>query len=57
VLPASLPVVLPDGSIGRPGTRVPRRPTTVVSSPSASTQALGPGGGLPWADLPRRRSS
>jgi penicillin-binding protein 2 len=57
VLPATLPVVLPDGSIGRPGTRVPHRPTTVVSSPSPSTQALGPVGGLPWADLPRRRSS
>ena len=54
-LPTKLPVVMPDGSIGRPGTVVPRRPTTVVASPSA-TQALGPAP-LPWADVPRRRSS
>ncbi|HUR52465.1 MAG TPA: penicillin-binding transpeptidase domain-containing protein, partial [Mycobacteriales bacterium] len=52
-LPTKLPVVMPDGSIGRPGTVVPRRPTTVVASPP-STQALGP---LPWADVPRRRES
>lgn len=56
-LPASLPVVLPDGSIGRPGTVVPRRPVMVVSSPTPATRALGPLGGLPWADVPRRRTS
>jgi penicillin-binding protein 2 len=54
-LPTKLPVVMPDGSIGRPGTVVPRRPVTVVASPSA-TQALGPAP-LPWADVPRRRGS
>jgi penicillin-binding protein 2 len=57
VLPTSLPVVLPDGSIGRPGTAVPRRPVTVVSSPAPTTRALGPLGGLPWADVPRRRGA
>ena len=56
-LPTSLPVVLPDGSIGRPGTVVPRRPVTVVSSPSPTTRALGPVGGLPWAEAPRRWAS
>jgi penicillin-binding protein 2 len=55
-LPTTLPVVLPDGSIGRPGTTVPRRPVTVVATPSPTTQALGPVSGLPWADVPRRRS-
>jgi penicillin-binding protein 2 len=52
-LPAKLPVVMPDGSIGRPGTVVPRRPTTVVATPPTA-QALSP---LPWADVPRRRTS
>ena len=51
--PATLPVVLPDGSIGRPGTVVPRKPVTVVATPRPTTQALG----LPWAEAVRRRES
>jgi penicillin-binding protein 2 len=53
-LPRTLPVVLPDGTIGKPGTVVPHR-AVVVSSPSA--QALGGVLGLLWADVPRRRRS
>ncbi|MDP9182179.1 MAG: penicillin-binding protein 2 [Actinomycetota bacterium] len=56
VLPRTLPVVLPDGSIGRPGTVLPRRPVTVVATPAPTTQALGGPPGLPWAQAPRRRS-
>ena len=55
-LPATLPVVMPDGSIGRPGTVVPRRPVVVVASPTPTTQAFGSAPSL-WADVPRRRSS
>jgi penicillin-binding protein 2 len=55
-LPTTLPVVMPDGSIARPGTAVPRKPITVVARPTPTTQALG-STGLPWADVPRRRSS
>jgi penicillin-binding protein 2 len=55
-LPTSLPVVLPDGSIGRPGTVVPRHPVPTAGGPTPS--ALGgvlPG--LPWAEAVRRRWS
>lgn len=54
-LPTALPVVLPDGSIGRPGTVVPRRPKTAVAP--LSSLAAGGVEGLPWADVPRRRES
>jgi penicillin-binding protein 2 len=58
-LPSELPVVLPDGSIGRPGTAVPRKPDVVVATPKAtpSTVALPRLAGLPWAEAPRRRFS
>ena len=57
VTPATLPVVRPDGTVGRPGTRVPRpavkvpyQPAPVASAaPSPSAQAL------PWAEVVRRR--
>jgi hypothetical protein len=54
-LPSALPVVLPDGSIGRPGTPVPHRPVPVVVRPSSVAVALE--APLPWADVPRRRRS
>ena len=52
MLPTQLPVVMPDGSIGKPGTTVPRKPVTRVATPAPTTQAL-PAPGLPWAE--RRR--
>ena len=51
--PATLPVVMPDGSIARPGTAVPHRPVPTATTPS--THALGPLDQLPWAEPPRRR--
>lgn len=51
-LPAGLPVVLPDGSIGRPGTVVPRRPAPSITP---TTHAAPAPPALPWAEPPRRR--
>ena len=54
-LPSPLPVVRPDGTIGPPGTRIPRPPTlrTPAASPAAGgTVALGPP--MPWATERRR---
>jgi penicillin-binding protein 2 len=51
-LPATLPVVLPDGSIGRPGTVVPRRAAATVT-PTSHAAPVAPA--LPWAEPPRRR--
>jgi penicillin-binding protein 2 len=69
VLPAALPVVLPDGTIARPGTRVPVPPTLVrptptttatptaaASSSPGTTKALGGPPALPWAEERRRTS-
>lgn len=64
VLPATLPVVRPDGSIAPPGTRVPRAPVEVPPSPEPSAsaspatgnKALGGVPGLPWS-APARRTS
>jgi penicillin-binding protein 2 len=55
-LPTSLPVVMPDGSIGRPGTVVPRRPVPTAGSSTPSALA-GDLPGLPWAEAVRRRWS
>ena len=67
-LPASLPVIRADGSVGPPGTRVTVAPRRVVApaTPTPGATALGPltsGDGVPAsgtdsqlaADLPRRR--
>jgi penicillin-binding protein 2 len=62
VLPSTLPVVRPDGTIAPPGTKVPVRPRLVVPTATASpatgtTRALGGPPTLPWALEPRRTSS
>lgn len=60
LLPAALPVVLPDGSIGPPGTKVPRRPVTVVGTPVSLAAGRLEGlwaEGRRWTDVPRRRLS
>lgn len=51
VLPASLPVVRPDGSVGPPGTKVPVPPvtTTALPAPPSGTSAL-PAPTLPVAN-------
>lgn len=59
VLPAKLPVVRPDGTIGPPGTRVPVaprlvRPSTLASPAPSGTKAFGPPPALPWAEERRR---
>jgi penicillin-binding protein 2 len=55
-LPATLPVVRPDGSIAPPGTKVPVAPRLVplTVTPSPGTSALGGPPALPWAEAPRR---
>jgi len=53
LLPAALPVVLPDGSIGAPGTKVPRPARTAVGTPT--DLAAGRLESAFWADVPRRR--
>lgn len=52
-IPATLPVVLNDGTIGPPGTKVVR--AAVSPSPSTGPTALGSVQGFPWAQDPRRR--
>ena len=52
-LPATLPVVRPDGSIAPPGTKVPKAAIVVPVTPT--TSALG-AATFPWALDPRRRS-
>jgi penicillin-binding protein 2 len=53
-LPATLPVVRPDGTVAPPGTRVPRPVATPSGSPSTSALAPAP---LPWAEAVRRWSA
>jgi penicillin-binding protein 2 len=58
VLPQTLPVVRPDGTIGPPGTKVARPPTllrpTEQARPTSTTRALGGPPALPWAEPVRR---
>ena len=55
VLPASLPVIRPDGSVAPPGTRLPVPPVVVTAAPAAppGTTALA-APSLPVGLLPRR---